>query len=215
MIKIDNTNVFGLEEAVVASGLPMLQGYSETKFAEEVDKMRAEPSSTKHIVRATTLAGTKIGTGHDNYLCGIIVQANISAPLYWWPQLQRYSFVDIVSSTSTMHTLVPTIKKCLEVRHTDNGPRLWDYFSSNTPTELVVSFMTYAEKLLRTDTEPKKLLKLLRAALPSGWMQTARITTNYRQLKTIYAQRSNHTLDEWRDMCAWMQTLPCSPFITK
>ena len=27
-------------------------------------------------------------------------------------------------------------------------------------------------------------------------------------LKTIYAQRKSHRLPEWRDFCAWIETLP-------
>ena len=49
---------------------------------------------------------------------------------------------------------------------------------------------------------------------PCGMKLTARMTTNYRQLKTIYAQRKNHRLPEWRVLCAWIETLPNQEFIT-
>lgn len=49
---------------------------------------------------------------------------------------------------------------------------------------------------------------------PCGMKLTARMTTNYRQLKTIYAQRRNHRLPEWRVVCAWIETLPNQEFIT-
>ena len=42
----------------------------------------------------------------------------------------------------------------------------------------------------------------------------ARLTTNYRSLKTIYSQRKNHRLPEWREFCEWIETLPYSEFIT-
>jgi hypothetical protein len=41
-----------------------------------------------------------------------------------------------------------------------------------------------------------------------GLELTARITTNYLQLKTIYAQRHNHKLEEWRDFCRFIESLP-------
>ena len=50
---------------------------------------------------------------------------------------------------------------------------------------------------------------------PAGFKLTARMTTNYRQLKTIYAQRRTHRLPEWRAFCEWIETLPNSDFITK
>ena len=43
---------------------------------------------------------------------------------------------------------------------------------------------------------------------PCGFKLTAGMTTNYRQLKTIYSQRTNHKLPEWREFCAWIETLP-------
>lgn len=49
---------------------------------------------------------------------------------------------------------------------------------------------------------------------PCGMKLTARMTTNYRQLKTIYAQRKNHRLPEWRVLCSWIETLPNQEFIT-
>ena len=50
--------------------------------------------------------------------------------------------------------------------------------------------------------------------IPTGFELTARMTTNYRQLKTIYAQRKNHRLPEWRKFCAWIKGLPHSELIT-
>jgi hypothetical protein len=50
--------------------------------------------------------------------------------------------------------------------------------------------------------------------IPSGFELTARITTNYRQLKTIYCQRKNHRLPEWKQFCEWIKSLPHSELIT-
>lgn len=43
---------------------------------------------------------------------------------------------------------------------------------------------------------------------PCGFKLTAKMTTNYRQLKTILSQRSTHKLPEWRAFCKWIETLP-------
>jgi hypothetical protein len=43
---------------------------------------------------------------------------------------------------------------------------------------------------------------------PCGFELTARLTTNYRALKTVYSQREYHKLPEWRDFCRWVETLP-------
>ena len=46
--------------------------------------------------------------------------------------------------------------------------------------------------------------------VPSGFELTARMTTNYQQLKTIYSQRKSHKLPEWKAFCNWIETLPCA-----
>ena len=48
---------------------------------------------------------------------------------------------------------------------------------------------------------------------PAGFRLHARMTTNYRQLKTIYQQRRTHRLPEWRAFCDWIETLPHAEFI--
>ena len=59
----------------------------------------------KHIKRAVKLANATIGSGHSNFLKGIVVQCDVEAASYVWPQIQRYRFFEIVSSTSKMHTI--------------------------------------------------------------------------------------------------------------
>jgi hypothetical protein len=44
---------------------------------------------------------------------------------------------------------------------------------------------------------------------PMGLLMTARMTTNYLQLKTMYYQRKEHKLDEWSiDFVNFCQDLP-------
>lgn len=59
---------------------------------------------------------------------------------------------------------------------------------------------------------PEKYLEILYSN-PCGMKLTAGITTNYRQLKTMYKQRKNHRLPEWREFCKWIETLPMSELI--
>ncbi|WP_460284783.1 hypothetical protein [Clostridium botulinum] len=68
-------------------------------------------------------------------------------------------------------------------------------------------------KIIYNKTQDKEdYLKLLYSN-PSGFELTARLTTNYRALKTVYFQRKNHRLPEWREFCKWIETLPYSYLI--
>ena len=57
------------------------------------------------------------------------------------------------------------------------------------------------------DPTPDNYLRVLYTN-PCGFRLTAGMTTNYRQLKTIYQQRKAHRLPEWRTFCGWALTLP-------
>ena len=61
----------------------------------------------------------------------------------------------------------------------------------------------------------KELFNHIIANTPSGLMLTARMTTNYLQLKSIVNQRSNHKMQEWRLLCDYFKTLPLFDLVCK
>lgn len=188
--KIENTFIYGLQNSARASGNPM---------RVEID----QEYSDKSLKRLSNLSNTQIGAGHDQALTGIIVQFDLYAPLYMWKQLQRYHFLDFISSQSTMHRLTKFDIKTQCVSDTDNI--ILDRYQ-----ELLNQ---YNEE--QDTTKKNQLWRTLVASLPSGFVLGASMTTNYRQLKTIYQQRKNHKLKEWHDFCNWIKTLPNSELITK
>ena len=191
--KIENTEVYGLTKSIIASGNAMrtqmddnTKGYTEKDFK-----------------RACNLGNTKTGEGHDNFLNGIIVQFDIYAPLYMWKQIQRYHWMDFISSQSTMHRL--TKFKIKEQCVSDVDEIILERYQylldkyNNPETENTDRYLIKVEQ---------KLWRTLVASLPCGFVLGATMTTNYRQLKTIYNQRKNHKLEEWREFCDWCETLP-------
>lgn len=183
--EILNTEVFGYEKAIKASGNPMRTVFDRTDITE------------KDINRAFKLGATINGQGHDNFLKGIVVQFDIIAPLYWWKQAQRYHWFDFVSSQSTMHCLLKfdVATQCVE----DTNPEIVKIIS-----KLVEDYKSLPEDY------PNKVEKWreLVASLPCGFCLGATMTTNYQQLKTMYIQRRYHKLNEWKLFCAWCETLP-------
>ena len=49
--------------------------------------------------------------------------------------------------------------------------------------------------------------------LPSSYNQTRNVMMNYEVLANIYKSRKDHKLDEWREFCKWIETLPYSEII--
>lgn len=193
-MKVTNTEVYGLEETMVASGFPMLaKCYTEAEFDKEVlgivkDITNGDLEDNKHFKRLCKLSQVPNGSGHNNALKGIIVQFNLEAPRYFWNQLQRYNFVDFVSSMSQMHRI-----KQLAL---DSNKDVCD-------SALKVA-LEIVEQYERNEITIDECL----ANMPQGVELTARLSTNYLQLRTIYAQRKTHRSRHWREFCAWVETLP-------
>ena len=200
-MEITNCKVYDLEESIVASGLPMIAEYDETECGKAVRELflchlTGDIQDNPHFKRAVKLADTPQGSGHSNFLSGIVVSMNVTATVKWWEQFQRYHFKQIVSSMSTMHRL-----RKMAVDGTIQ-------FNPLTSPDMVKAFIRLAKDKSVTDEE-------LAYACPMGLMLTARVTTNYLQLRTQYRQRKNHKLREWRDYCGWIESLPfADEFIT-
>ena len=183
--KIENTQVYGYERAIKASGNPM-RTVIETSDIDDKD-----------IARAIRLGTTKQGAGHDNFLKGILVQLDVTAPLYWWKQAQRYHWFDFISSQSTMHCLLKFDIRTQCVEETDDRV-------IKVLEELVAEYNALPE----FDESKKAKWRTLVATLPCGFCLGATMTTNYQQLKTMYYQRRTHKLEEWKIFCQWCESLP-------
>ncbi len=183
--KIENTQVYGYERAIKASGNPMRTVINTSDIDE------------KDIARAIKLGTTKQGAGHDNFLKGILVQLDVTAPLYWWKQAQRYHWFDFISSQSTMHCLLKFDIRTQCVDEVDDRV-------IKVLEELVAEYNALPE----FDDSKKDKWRVLVATLPCGFCLGATMTTNYQQLKTMYYQRRTHKLEEWKIFCAWCESLP-------
>lgn len=183
MNMINNWKVYGLEDSVKASKYPM---------AVDTDKCTCEITE-----RTKSLANCATGTGHDQFLTGIVVQFDLCFTIKAWTEAERYHFLDFVSSQSTMHriTKFDVSKQCIK------------YVRQKAIENLEECIADY-----NADPTPENYLVVVYNA-PVGLQLTARMTTNYRQLKTIYQQRKAHRLPEWRDFCKWVETLPHSELI--
>lgn len=184
---VKNVNVYGIEQSFRASKFPM---------AVEVDTLNGDYTPT--IER---LATTEKGEGHDNFLCGMVVQFDLTFTVKAWTEAERYHFFDIVSSQSTMH----------RITRFDLDKAYIEYVDERMVAIMKEKVADYNET---TDSEERtrKYLEILYSN-PCGMKLTARMTTNYRQLKTIYAQRKSHRLPEWKAFCRWIETLPYANLI--
>jgi len=177
-MRIGNVRVYDLKESILASGFPRQVDIDFGKFENQ-------ELTQQDIDRAVRLANSKNGSGHDSFLKGILVSMNITFPQYWLIQMDRYHFIDIVSSTSKMNSISKMIDQLSE-------------FSKE-------AIKKYNNKEINIDQ--------LMQYIPLSLTLTARFTTNYLQLKTIYSQRKFHKSKEWQEFCSWIDHLPMSELI--
>jgi hypothetical protein len=179
---INDVKVYGLDESIKASKYPMA-----------VDTSKCSTAPTKMTIN---LASVPTGTGHDNFLKGIVVQFDLTMTVKMSVELERYHFIDFVSSQSTMHRITKFDLDTAYISYVDK--RIIDIIR-----EKVDEYNSMDEG----EQKKEKYLEILYSN-PCGMRLTARMTTNYQQLKTIYQQRKNHRLPEWRTFCKWCESLP-------
>ena len=206
MATISNVELFGLESSIFRSGYSMREtAPTEEEFQEAVEKIRADYLAgnydNPHIRRAIKLSSIREG-GHDQFLSGILVNFDLTISNKAWVEAERYTFLNFISSMSTMHRVARfKIGDCCNA-----------YTSPAEIAEADRLQQAYNAIDAQADPEGKKRAYLeLLYNLPSGFELMAGMTTNYRCLKNIYAQRRNHRLPDWHVVCDWIETLPLAP----
>jgi hypothetical protein len=181
-MEFNNIKIYGINESIKASSMP-----------HNLNNIDYEYITLKDISRAIKLGKAKSGSGHDCYLKGIIVQVDITAPQMWWQQAQRYHWFDFISSQSKMHSII----------NVDFENNLTAYVDNIIKKRIIELQKQYIEN------PTKDNFRVLIDSCPMGLLMTARMTTNYLQLKTMYYQRKEHKLDEWSvDFVKFCQDLP-------
>jgi hypothetical protein len=190
-MNIRNTKVYGIEETIIRSGYPML-----SEICEDISRELTE----KDYKRAKHLGNAESGSGHDNMLKGIIVQADFEAPQYWWMQFQRYHFADIISSQSKMHRILK-----MDLDESCNE------YVDRRIIGIVQEYIELYNSMPENSEARKKLFHKIISNVPMGLNLVAGVTTNYLQLKTIYLQRCKnpHRMYDWSiDFTNWCLELP-------
>lgn len=172
------------------------------------------------------------GTEHRKYMRMMPVYVRITAPLYWWKEFDTYKVGTVANSCSTMHKIAEkefTLED-FSTEHLKNSPFDRDWITSAmvdeddksphkvwaTPLD-ILRYTIEMLNLYRTEyleTKSKDDWWQMIQLLPSSYNQTRNVMLNYEVLANIYRQRKNHKLDEWREVCKWIESLPYSELIT-
>ena len=183
MLQIDNWKVYDLKESVIACRNAMR--ITPAQITDE--------EFNASMPRAIILANSPSGSGHQTFLSGIRVSFDIKYPNYISPELQRYHWIDIVSSSSKMHRLSSMdMETCFNKYVTDE--------SKEQMKRLVKKY---------NETKSYEDFMVMLSNCPQGIELFMRVSTNYLQLRTLYRQRKTYKLKEdWGEVCEFIEKLP-------
>lgn len=163
------------------------------------------------------------GTDHRKFMRMMPAYVRITAPLYWWKEFDTYKTGTVTNSCSTMHkiqekefTLEDFSCEHLIDEYDVCDICADDYDGPNNPKDvlkLMIDILNEARHLY-LETKDKKYWWQMIQLLPSSYNQTRNVMMNYEVLANIYKSRKDHKLDEWREFCKWIESLPYSELIT-
>ena len=206
MIRVEYIDVYGFEHAVRAMRNPMNSwDKSDSEWGA------ANWCSARFDVGSDDLALMhklfKAGTEHRTYARMIYVWMDITAPLYWWKEMDRYGVGKAQVSTSTMHKIHAKEFELDDFSHEhllDDGMALL----SKTVEELNSWRYIYLNGSAWCEPKDKRVWWQMIQTLPSSYNQRRTICMSYEVVFKIIKERTGHKLDEWNQFVEILKDLP-------
>ena len=148
------------------------------------------------------------GTDHRKFMRMMPVYVRITAPLYWWKEFDTYKVGTIANSCSTMH-------KIAEKEFTLDDFSCEHLYDDEYELLKEMIEVFNADRKLYLESKNKNDWWQMIQLLPSSYNQTRNVMMNYEVLANIYWSRKDHKLDEWREFCQWIESLPFHELITE
>lgn len=241
MILIEKTQVLGWEPTIRGMRNPMNSwAKSDSVFAslgtDDAHNLQGDfdwftPSQEVGVTVGPNdldlmLRLAKAGPVDGKFRRMIAVYVDITAPLYWWKEFDTYKVGTVANSCSTMHKihakeftledfsyehLLETEGEWIDIDNVD--PYSFPALDSMDGMKIIVDMLNHHRRRF-LETNDKKYWWQMIQLLPSSYNQKRTVMLNYEVLANIYQHRRNHKLDEWREVCRWIESLPYSEIIT-
>ena len=220
-----NTDVWGFKHAIRGMRNPMNSwdksdsGYAITDYEKHDDEIKVSYDESKFGIGNKDIdlmqRLIKGGPEHRKFMRQIMVSVDITAPLYFWKELDTYKIGTTANSTSTMHKLA---SKQITINDFETDDYVDDLLVYDTEPyaecfrvyDIWEEIVNHCETLRRRflETNDKRYWKELIRLLPESYLQTRTITMNYENLYSIVRQRRGHKLTEWKSFIDWVHVLP-------
>ena len=203
MIQIDKVEVFGWEAAIRG----MRNSFnswdkSDSRYNADSGKYEVGPADIELMDRLS-----RSGPSHAKFLRYLNVTLDITAPRYWWAEMDTYKVGTVRNSCSTMHKV-----QAKEFERADFSCEHLDE-ESLAALDTLISVMNRARDRFNNCGRNKDDWWQMIQLLPASLNQKATVQLNYQVLQNIYFTRKDHRLDEWHTFCRWIEELPYSQLI--
>ncbi len=236
MIKIDNTEVVGLEAAIRGMRNPMNsweKSDSGWDWMEDPSPINPNDLGFTYVIGPNDhdlmMRLCKAGSSDAKFRRMIICYADITAPLYWLKEMDTYRMGVEKNSCSTMHKIhskpftpddfshehlltIDSLGLDVDLHTIDMDGSTYIYSPNSQLVLICIALNKYRDKFL--ETKDKIYWWQMIQLLPSSYNQRRTYMFSYEALSKIYRERRNHKLDEWHQFCDWIETLPYSEIIT-
>lgn len=222
MITIEKTEVFGWEAAIRGLRNPKNSWAKSDSYWTLIEDPETDLAANfEYFVGDNDLALMKqlrnAGTDHRKYLRMIAVYVDITAPLYWWKEFDTYKVGTVANSCSTMHKIHAkefTLDD-FSCEHLFEGmDTVADDWMDNLGLMGAIINVLNDCRCGFLKTGDKRYWWQMIQLLPTSYNQRRTVMLNYEVLANMYKSRKNHKLDEWHDLCRWIESLPYSELIT-
>lgn len=208
MIKIEKTETYGWEAAIRGMRNPMNSWDKSDSRTEEVYGIGYvyKIGENDHDLMMRLAKG---GSVHAKYRRMITVTCDITCHHAWWAEFDTYKVGTVRNSCSKMHKI--HVKEFVVDDFSTEGIEE----CGGRTIEVFICVMNELERLriLFNETHEKKYWRAIIELLPMGYNIKATVQLNYEVLVGMYRDRKNHKLDEWREFCKWIESLPHSELI--
>lgn len=215
MLKTENFQTYGWESAVRGMRNPMNSWEkSDSGLAPQFDTEKG-PTTGVFVIGQNDLDLMKRlrkgGPDDRKYLRQLFVSVDITAPLYWWKEMDQYKVGTVTNSCSTMHKISAN-----EFTIDDFSHEHLNRFSLDILNVVINALNISRENYLENNKERHSAMGITQKydwwqmiqLLPSSYNQKRTWTANYEVLCNIYHARKNHKLDEWHTFCNAIENLP-------
>lgn len=202
MIKLEKTSVMNFENAIRGARNPM---NSWSRMDSMYDDSGNFILGDNDLDLARRLI--KAGSDHRKFLRQIFISVDITAPLYWWKEMDTYKVATVANSCSTMHKIHAKEFVIDDFSHEHLYSRLGEsYEAMDCMADIIDCLNKY--RTLYLETKDKLWWWQMIQLLPSSYNQLRTVTLNYETLLNQYHARNHHKLDEWHAYCEWIENLP-------